>query len=255
MVRTVSNSRVGWGLVAFAVSTLVTTWDAPRARASACGSFSADSGDNLIIVGEKTGYFWYDGQYWFYGTGELALCWKDSSAVYNYEEYANCDTTSSSSDYLFVQAKAGDDVLVPNTTGHNCEGADISTYIDPFDDASWDFYLYAYMGTGSDRAIGSGNGDRLYSNTYGSFPSNLPSDSAVDTLCGAGGDDYLYGDHDDGSTYYEFLHGGSGSDLCNGGQDGTTHDLAHQYTCETIQFAASTSIDWGGCGGEPQSYW
>ena len=124
----------------------------------------------------------------------------------------------------------------------------------------FDFYLYAYMGTGSDRAIGTGNGDKLFSNIYGSFPSNyLPADEAPDTLCGSDGDDSLYGDHDDDNTNEEILHGGGGTNYCNGGQDGTTYDWGHTSTCDaggsTLVYAYSSSTDWGGCAAEPLDRW
>ncbi len=225
------------------------------AHASTCATFTADSGDNVIILGETTSYFWYDGKYWFYGTGDLAVCWKNTYGVYTYTSYSSCDQNTSANDTVYVKALAGDDVVVPNVEGHNCEGSAISTYVNPFNEAIFDFGLSADMGTGADTAYGTDNDDDLYSNKPGTIiPYNyLPRDYAEDFLCGYDGDDSLYGDHDDTNTYEEILHGGNGTDYCNGGQDGSWFDWAHT-TCNTSVYASAFSVDTT-CGSNPPNLW
>lgn len=247
LLRVVAPVLMVWAIAATPCAT---------AHAATCATFTADSGDNVIILGETTSYFWYAGKYWFYGTGDLAVCWKTTHGVYTYTSYSSCDSNTSASDSVYVKALAGDDVVVPNVEGHNCEGSAISTYVNPFNEAIFDFGLDTEMGTGADTAYGTGNDDVLYSNEYGTIvPYNyLPADADEDILCGYDGDDSLYGDHDDTETYEEILHGGDGTDYCNGGQDGNYYDWAHS-SCNTSVYASSTGVDRGGCGAEAQSFW
>ena len=224
----------------------------PRARAASCGTFTATNNANDIIVGEQAGYFWYDGQYWFYPLGKLAICWGETTPV-NYELFTGCSTSSTSSDYIKVKALGGNDRLVPNETGHICEPTILSTYVLPFDEGRFDFYVYAEMGTGADEAHGTENGDALYSNYNGGVGS-LPADSAEDTLCGWGGNDALYGDNDDTDTYEETLEGGTGaSDYCLGGFDGDYYDWVDN-SCENPADHNASSYSTDRCD-KPDLWW
>ncbi len=70
--------------------------------------------------------------------------------------------------------------------GHNCEASVISSYVNPFNEAIFDFGLTADMGTGADTAYGTGNDDVLYSNKPGTiipfltaagFRGNVPAET------------------------------------------------------------------------------
>jgi hypothetical protein len=131
---------------------------------------------------------------------------------------------------VFVTASAGNDQLAPNTQSpQSCE---LGVYMIAWNPGVLSFGIAANMGTGSDTAHGSGNDDDLFSNYPGTvIPFNLtPPDSSEDTLCGWGGDDDLVGDKDDSDTYQEFLGGGSGTNSCNGGNDGDTFDVWNSCT-------------------------
>ena len=247
------KKRIG-AVVIVLVCCVAGGWPARVARASACGYFYADSGDNTIILGEKTGYFYYQGQLYYYGLGDLAICWTDADEVTQFELFSDCDRSSSSSDFVYVSALAGNDKVGPNTTGHICKVGYLSTYMLPFDDAGFDFYLYADMGTGSDWAYGTANGDVLMSNSIGVYPDSFPADSAEDHLCGYDGDDDLYGDHDDTNTYEELLSGGNGTDYCNGGYDGDVYDWIDSGTCETHLYGYHINNRLG-CGTSAPSIW
>jgi len=229
------------------VSGIAGAWPAAVARAGTCGTFSADSGDNTIILGEKTSYFYYQGQIYYYGLGELAICWLDTNELHQQSFFPNCDTGTPSSDHIYVSALGGADVVWPNTEGHICKVGYPSSYMLAFDEDVFDFYLQADMGTGSDKAYGTEHGDVLLSNKYGTFGNLLPADSAVDDLCGYGGNDTLYGDHDDTDTYEETLHGGDGTDTCNGGFDGSYYDWANYPGCNSISSAYQYGGDYGDC--------
>jgi len=164
-----------------------------------------------------------------------------------FELFGSCDTGSSSSDYIYVSALGGADVVWPNTEGHICKVGYFTTYMLDFDEDIFDFYLDADMGTGRDKAYGTEHGDVLFSNKWGYSP-YLPADSAEDILCGYGGNDTLYGNHDDSEAYEEILHGGDGIDTCNGGFDGSYYDWASFPGCNNISSAYQYGGDWGGCG-------
>ena len=167
-----------------------------------------------------------------------------------FELFGSCDTGSSSSDYIYVSALGGADVVWPNTEGHICKVGYFTTYMLEFDEDIFDFYLDADMGTGSDWAYGTEHGDVLFSNKWGTLGNLLPADSAEDRLCGYGGNDTLYGDHDDSEAYEELLSGGTGSDYCNGGNDGDTYDwidVGGTYGCETHLYGYHID-DRLGCG-------
>ena len=240
----------GAGLLATMLALAAST---PVAHAGACGTFTASNSADHILLGEQTNYFWYDGQYWFYRLGKLAICWGSTTPTTS-ELFTGCDTSSTSSDYIQVNALAGNDILMPNEEAHLCDPLDLSGYLETFDEARFDFYVRAEMGTGADVAHGTENGDKLYSNVYGSF-GTLPYDSAEDTLCGWGGNDLLYGDGDDSNTFEEILEGGNGgSDYCYGGHDGDYYDWAHT-TCESPADKNASSYSTAVCTSKPDLWW
>ena len=145
-------------------------------------------------------------------------------------------------DVLAVQAGAGNDRVAAMQVDHyprdqvvdfTCRELHSSGYwiygaIKPLGDR---LALDAEMGTGSDRFYGSDNADVAASNSLtvtfsgGVLNAYTPADRANDTLCGYWGDDWLYGDDDDGLAgawpnigfYSETLDGGGGSrDVCFG---------------------------------------
>ena len=247
---------------AMVVVAVILTSSAAEARAAMCGSFSADTGNNVIILGEATNYFWYQGQQLWYGLGHLGVCWRNSAGNAQLTSVTSCDINDGLNDYVYVAAGNGNDVVWPNTYSHDCS---LDTKLWPFahvggeDDGLFDFYLLAEGGYGSDTLLGTNHSDVLRSNTYGSFPNLAPADSADDILCGYGGADNLLGDHDDSATYEEFLWGGNNApdgtgDVCDGGFDGSTHDDLHT-TCETRSSGAVTGTDHGGCGLGQDHWW
>jgi hypothetical protein len=213
----------------------VTLGSTAPARAALCGTVSGDATDNKIVLGEAASYFWYDGQYWYYGIGRLRACVSDAGG-FDSTDLTGCTSTTSATDQVFVTAGAGDDQMAPNTETQACT---LGVYMLAWNPGVLKFGIAANMGTGSDVAHGSENDDSLFSNYPGTvFPSNLtPADSADDILCGWGGDDSLTGDKDDSASFEELLGGGSGTDHCNGGNDGNTFDDVHG--CESSSAASA----------------
>ena len=204
-------AAIAVGVVGFGV--------APVARASQCGYLGTDNGNNKIILGEQTNYFMYQGQKVYYGTGNLATCYRGSDSYTHYAVLGGCDVSSTTSDFVYVQAFAGNDNLAPAVTDGSC----YLDYMWPWDDGVFDFYIDAEMGDGADRANGSGHGDILYSNEgpydYG--------DGDEDFLCGYGGNDTLYGDGDHTDATEETMVGGTGTDYCYGKDGESYYDWAN----------------------------
>ena len=220
--------------IAMVLCCLAMTLTPSKSRASACDTFFGDSGDNVILVGVNAGSFQYQGQTYHYSLGNMAICWRDQSAIWHYvENPTGCDIRSTSSEYVYISAGAGDDSVAANSVGHTCWSG-YTPYLLPFDEPGFSFHMDVDLGTGSDHGYGSSNDDTLESN-YTTFLGAHPADLANDFLCGYDGDDALFGDADQSNSgdwpitysgHEERLNGGLGDDYCNGGDSEPNYDWA-----------------------------
>ncbi len=109
-----------------------------------------------------------------------SICWDNSAGQYFVLE-SDCDTSTTSSDYIYVQGLAGNDKISPQINSvYDCNGY----YQGPFDTSVWSFGMQADGGTGADYVFGTGNDDALYSNYFGTVspPNPLPADSSRDVV-------------------------------------------------------------------------
>ncbi len=162
------------------------------------------------------------------------------------------NTTSSPNAMIHVALGSGNDRLAEIDVAHQCtgptSGPGTRTWIRPLQ-SDLDIGVFAEGGPGQDVLVGTAWRDRLVSNEEvyaGGFSFAYPSDGATDYMCSRGGDDDIYGD-DQSSGGHDYLAGGAGDDLCDGGLNSST-DYARS-SCETVVHATTTlsSTDWSSC--------
>lgn len=195
------------GVLLFA-STMV-----PASAEAQCGTFNADNGNNTIIVGETYNRVWVLGSPVYLPRNKAGVCWEDQNGVWQFTDFAGCNNTTPASNPLVINALGGDDIVSAHPGGFlACTASPGSIFLGAFP-ASFAFGLNAAMGAGADEFYGSPNADTAFSMTS----STSSNDSAIDTLCGYGGGDSLFGDTSDSSSDYECLVGGDGVEaVCDG---------------------------------------
>jgi hypothetical protein len=271
---TTTTIRIALAAVAFAGSCWLASG---RAEAGTCGTFTADDGDNIILVGQAVDPNAPP------ITGDLrrvGICWRDRDGVWQWDEVPTCKDTTRASDRLKIIAGAGDDIVMPvvredRNLDFVCpvypaqvlwpyhvypgdidpDGPDCRSEFGCSD--LFDFGMDIEGGHGEDQLYGSPNDDRIRaagtwrycSPWFGCFTLDYDDDYG-DALCGLNGRDLLYGDRNRSDTFAEVecLDGGHGygSDVCDGRDE--QWDISPTGTCETRRgvFEEPESYDsWG----------
>ncbi|MEL6544254.1 MAG: hypothetical protein AAFQ82_06485 [Myxococcota bacterium] len=242
---------------------LILAW-MPGTASAYCGEFTADDGDNLIIVGEGV-----DPNLPLTFTNDMAVCWLDRGGTWHYEHFPSCDRGGT--DRLKIDAGAGNDAIVPMVRENyrldfvcpvprRTPLYPLMTYPgdtnnpDSFACREWNGCsqfnagLEVHGGLGEDRIYGGAQNDVLYTHGecasgfyWGSFffCSEYEADFSGDLVCAGNGSDYVYGDKtSDEDLYYETecLSGGDEAriaektDYCYG-QD-QQYDYSPPNSCE-----------------------
>lgn len=242
--------------VSVLVASAASAW-CSDAQAAICDSLLLGNAPQDVIIGEA-GYeacvggsspFCYFQPY--LGAPRLGACWRDDGGDWQME-VLDCTTSTPAADLFYLQTTGGDDrvaVLQDEHTDGDLTllpaGAGLGAmYCGDNGDAiapwhpSFDFQIYAYLGTGTDLFHGSDNRDVVWTNAPQSSGGvwTSPADGpGYDKVCTWGGDDYLYGDLDDSYTTAEdWLDGGDGTDLCDGDYNVDGSDISDLHrNCET----------------------
>ncbi len=177
------------------------------------------------------------------GLGHAGVC-VIKDGVRTYYDVPECDMDTVQNDQILFRMRGGNDRLAtmpPVFSGMDC-GGHLIRDLDPYD---FRFGIAAYMGDGEDMFAGTEWNDWVTSNDW--ISGEAPADGDPDLLCGWGGDDHLLGDEDSNAFtgVEETLHGGAGSDYCDGdwGINGNNGADAH-YECNLpADFDARHDID------------
>jgi hypothetical protein len=90
-------------------------------------------------------------------------------------------------------------------------------WVAPWNTSAFKFVTQAELGAGRDLFQGGDGRDVVFSATRPIGTAPMLADNSSDLMCGWGGNDILSGDRDDDlNTFEESMHGGNGSDICDG---------------------------------------
>ncbi|MEO0592318.1 MAG: hypothetical protein AAFZ38_01955 [Myxococcota bacterium] len=239
----------------------------PLSAHAVCGTFDADDGDNLIIVGEGI-----IGDIPIPFTSDMAVCWLDEAGSWHYEYFPAC--SKSSPDRLRINALGGNDAVIPMVREHYsmdfvCPALTGDRALYPLMTHPGDFNnvdhvtcrewngcklfeagLEIHGGEGEDRIYGSSGDDLIFTNgacAVGGYWRGVficleyAADFAGDLVCAGTGADTIYGDKTSNEQLWyeiECLDGGEeariveSTDACYG-QD-AQYDYAPIDHCEVL---------------------
>lgn len=227
----------------------------PSAAAQQCNtttlSLTAESDDITMAVGEAAGTLCFITQSGYecsdpIPSGVLGACHRVSGSLSNvFTKLNGCTDATPSSNRAVIHLGQGDDFFRVTDREFMC--AQSSSFPFPSDHilpwrTDFSFGLQVSGRGGSDVIAGSPRSDFLMSTMYNASTNKSLDDGADDLLCGRDGNDALYGD--DGSADVERMHGGAGSDICDGFNT-ILNDIA--ASCETINRATQGLVNTAAC--------